>query len=121
DVYRVINDELNNHIHAGENDMGFHLIKKPYDPDNPLPKNMTLEIVKAFLHYFFSFEEATVMWAEPDINNTKSIRLLKLLGFEYVETVFMSYKTALVHCLGKDDYLKFNYVNASSQPRGCLR
>jgi acetyl CoA:N6-hydroxylysine acetyl transferase len=105
DVYRVLNDELHDHVQAGENEMGFHLIRKPYDPINPPPGNMTVDIVRAFLNYFFSFGEATNMWAEPDKNNNKSLRLLAMLGFEYVTSIQMSYKTALVYRLNKSSFL----------------
>ena len=96
DVYSVIADELREHISYEDHDCGFHLLMSPIK--NPIP-GLTVCIVKAFLGYYFSFTEAQRMYAEPDVNNEKSIILLERCGFEKIKTVQMSYKTAHVYCL----------------------
>ena len=58
-------------------------------------------MIKAFLDYYFSFAQAKRMYAEPDINNTKSITLLEKAGFQKITTVQMSYKQAHVYSLQK--------------------
>lgn len=98
DVYSVFADELREHVNGEQHDCGFHLLMAPNK--NPLP-GLTPCIVKAFLEYYFSFPEAKRMYAEPDMNNEKSIKLLERCGFEKIKTIEMSYKKAHVYCLEK--------------------
>jgi Acetyltransferase (GNAT) domain len=108
DVYRVQADELYQLLQPGidvaGDEAGFHLIMAPIDRNNLPAKGLTIAVIRTFLNWYFSFPEATVMWAEPDINNARSIRLVKLLGFEYVKTVTMSYKTAEVYRLSREKW-----------------
>jgi acetyl CoA:N6-hydroxylysine acetyl transferase len=97
DLYKVIADELAGHVDAAEDDCGFHLIMAPIQRNNLPAKGLTLTIIQSFLDWYFTFPQAKVMWAEPDSSNAKSIRLLRALGFEYVKTIQMSYKEALVY------------------------
>jgi RimJ/RimL family protein N-acetyltransferase len=98
DVYSVFADELREHIEHEDNDCGFHLLMSP----NKLPVHgLTTAIVKSFLKYYFSFPTAKRMYAEPDVNNKKSIELLKRCGFKKLKTVKMSYKKAHVFVLEK--------------------
>lgn len=98
DVYSVFADELKEHINVEPNDCGFHLLMAPNK--NPV-HGLTSTVIKAFLDYYFSFPEAKRMYAEPDINNIKSIALLERAGFQRIKTVEMSYKRALIYCLEK--------------------
>ncbi len=98
DVYSVFADELREHIACESHDCGFHLLMAPNR--KPLP-GLTKAIVTSFLNYYFSFEKAKRMYAEPDMLNLKSIALLKKCGFEKVKCVEMSYKKAVVYCLEK--------------------
>jgi len=96
DVYNILADELKGHIDAAPDDCGFHLLMSPNE--KPIP-GLTRIIVRSFLAYYFSFTKATRMYAEPDINNHKSIVLLEACGFKKIKTVDMSYKTAHVYCI----------------------
>jgi hypothetical protein len=98
DVYSVFADELRDHIPHEQNDCGFHLLMAPNG--NPIP-GLTVSIIKSFLEYYFSFPEAKRMYAEPDVNNEKSIALLERCGFKRIKTVQMSYKMAHVYCLDR--------------------
>ena len=98
DVYSGFADELGQHIEHEPNDCGFHLLMSPNRLQVP---GLTTAIVKSFLEYYFSFPEAKRMYAEPDINNKKSIALLERCGFELVKTVEMSYKRADVYVFEK--------------------
>lgn len=98
DVYSVLADELRDHMDAAPNDCGFHLLMSPNNV--PLP-GLTKNIVNCFLEYYFSFHESKRMYAEPDINNKKSIVLLEKCGFSKVKTVEMSYKTADIYFIQK--------------------
>ncbi|MBS1753555.1 MAG: acetyltransferase [Ferruginibacter sp.] len=94
DVYSVFADELKAHIGHEDHDCGFHLLMSP----NKVPVHgLTTAIVKSFLNYYFSFPEAKRMYAEPDVNNKKSIELLEKCGFVKIKTVEMSYKRADVY------------------------
>lgn len=94
DVYSVFADELKQHVEVKPGDCGFHLLMSP----NKQPvQGLTVCIVNAFLEYYFSFPQAQRMYAEPDVNNVKSIALLERCGFHRVKTVQMSYKVAHVH------------------------
>ncbi len=98
DVYSVFADELRDHIACESHDCGFHLLMAPNH--KPMP-GLTKAVVKAFLDYYFSFDKARRMYAEPDMLNMKSIRLLQHCGFNMLKTVQMSYKKAAVYVLEK--------------------
>jgi len=102
DVYRIAADEIAGHIEHSENDCGFHLLMAP----NKQPVHgLTNCVIAAFLNYYFFFPEAERMFAEPDINNIKSIRLLEDAGFKKLKTINMSYKTAHLYCIMREDFL----------------
>jgi len=94
DVYSVFADELKEHVEQEANDCGFHLLMSPIKKAIP---GLTVAVIKSFLNYYFSFPEAKRMYAEPDVNNSKSIDLLVRCGFEKVKVVDMSYKRAEVY------------------------
>lgn len=101
DVYRVLADELRHFVPADENDCGFHLLMAPND--QPIP-GLTLMIVESFLYYFFSFGQARQMYAEPDLTNRRSNRILQQLGFTYHHAIEMSYKTAKLYSITKEQF-----------------
>lgn len=101
DVYSLLADELSEHIISDETDCGFHLLMAPNE--NPI-SGLTSCIISAFLEYFFSFPEAKRMYAEPDINNSKSVRLLEVAGFERTIEIEMSYKKAIVYRLIREQF-----------------
>lgn len=98
DLYSIQIDELKSHIPCSQNDCGFRLLMAP----NQTPiSGLTLQILKTFLEYFFSFAESGKMFAEPDVRNAKSIALLERCGFQRLQTITMTYKTAHIYCLEK--------------------
>jgi RimJ/RimL family protein N-acetyltransferase len=99
----VFADELSDHISSVPYDCGFHLLMAPND--KPIP-GLTVCVVKSFLSYYFSFPEAQRMYAEPDVTNEKSIRLLEKCGFKKLKTVEMSYKRAHVYCLERNEFFE---------------
>lgn len=105
DIYRVAADELGNHVETDADDTGFHLIMAPIVKSDLPVKGLTVAFLDIFIQWYFSFLEAQNLWAEPDVNNARSVRLLRLLGFSYVKTIRMSYKQAHVYRLSKQDYL----------------
>jgi len=99
DIYRVQADELGAHLDAGPDDVGFHLIMAPVSREHLRARGLTRAFLHLFISWYFSFEQARTLWAEPDVNNGRSIRLLRLLGFTYVKTIQLSYKTAHLYRL----------------------
>lgn len=101
DVYAVAVDELNEHIQYEKHDCGFHLLMAPNK--NPV-SGLTGYMIKSFLDFYFSFPQANRVYAEPDVNNLKSITLLEKAGFHKVKTVQMSYKQAHIYSLEKNSH-----------------
>lgn len=101
DVYSVAVDELKEHIKYEKHDCGFHLLMAPNK--NPV-KGLTNTMINAFLDFYFSFPQAKRMYAEPDVNNLKSIALLGNAGFQKMNTVQMSYKQAHIYSLEKSNH-----------------
>ena len=61
--------------------------------------------------YYFSFPEAERMYAEPDITNPRSNRILQQVGFQFIESIKMSYKTANLYVLTRDRFKHSNHSN----------
>lgn len=102
DLYAVASDELKSHIEYDQNTCGFHLLMAP----NKEPVHgLTGCLLQTFLEYYFSFQQAKFMYAEPDTRNGKSIALLERTGFTRLQTVTMSYKTAHIYRLTREDFL----------------
>jgi acetyl CoA:N6-hydroxylysine acetyl transferase len=104
DVYRVLADEIREFIPApGPQDCGFHLLMAPNE--KPIP-GLSVTITRAMLRHYFHFAEAERMYAEPDVTNPRSNRILQQVGFQFIESVKMSYKTANLYVLTRDHFLK---------------
>lgn len=101
DVYRILADEIRQYIMADENDCGFHLLMAPNE--SPV-HGLSVAITRTFLEYYFSFEDATRMFAEPDIRNQRSNSILQKAGFRYLHGITMSYKTANLYCITKQQF-----------------
>jgi hypothetical protein len=101
DVYRVLADELSKQINVTEHDCGFHLLMAPNE--QPVA-GLTQAVITAFLDYYFSFPEASIMYAEPDVLNDRSNRLLQKTGFSFIEQISMSYKTANLYSITKEQF-----------------
>lgn len=98
EVYSVHADELSQYVQHSHDDAGVHLLLSPNDKPAP---DFSVKVVRSFLEYYFSFSRAKYVYAEPDVENTRSIRILSRCGFQYIETIEMSYKMAELHCLSR--------------------
>lgn len=107
DIYQVSSDELAGHVEFSPDDCGFHLLMSPVK--NPV-HGLTRTFVRAFLHFYFSQNPGGKMFAEPDIENIKSIDLLERCGFKKSGTVQLSYKTAHVYSLTKAQFHEKNKI-----------
>jgi Acetyltransferase (GNAT) domain len=102
DIYKVSVDELARHVLFDEQDCGFHLCMAPVE--TPV-HGLSTELIQTFLEYYFAQESTGSMFAEPDVENIKSIHLLEKAGFTRINTIGMSYKTAHVYQLTKTNFL----------------
>jgi acetyl CoA:N6-hydroxylysine acetyl transferase len=108
DIYRVLYDEIHQYILADKNTCGFHLLMAPNE--KPI-HGLTAQIVQTFLEYYFSFPEAVIMYGEPDVNNIRSNRLLQELGFKLIQAISMSYKTANLYSINKNQFYEKNKIS----------
>jgi len=105
DVYKVAVDELAGHISYSENDCGFHLLMSPITTAGNVVHGLTNALIHHFLCFYLSQPETGSMFAEPDAENLKSIRLLEKAGFERIKSIKMSYKNAELFQLTKNKFL----------------
>ena len=101
DVYRIFADEIRQFITADPQDCGFHLLMAPNE--HPIP-GLSIRITHTMLEHYFSFPDAKKMYAEPDITNARSNRILQEAGFRFIETIKMSYKTANLYVITRADF-----------------
>jgi len=105
DIYQVAADELAGHVDYESIDTGFHLLMAP---SKAPVHQLTATLIRAFLDFYFSHPGCGKMFAEPDIQNLKSIVLLRRSGFTEMKTIEMSYKTAHVYSLTKNQFYAKN-------------
>jgi RimJ/RimL family protein N-acetyltransferase len=101
DLYLVASDELRHYVEAGPDDCGLHFLMSP---PNQLPKGSTVQILKAFLDFYFSFQLAERIYAEPDKDNDLANLLARKVGFRYIKAIELSYKTANLYHLTRDHF-----------------
>ena len=102
DFYQVMSDELKEHYACQENDYGIHLLMGPCH--TPI-KGLTPNVMLTLLAFLFSLSIERVA-GEPDIRNEKANRLVESIGFRFVKTIEMSYKTANLYLLERDDFFR---------------
>jgi len=101
DLYLLAGDELRHYVEAGPDDCGLHFLMSP---PNLLPKGLTVLLLRAFLDFYFSFQLAGRIYAEPDKDNDLANLLARKAGFRYIKTIELSYKTANLYCLTRDHF-----------------
>ena len=101
DCYRVQADELGKFIRCNPGDAGIHLLMAPVE--NPV-KGLSKKVIETFLRYYFSFDEALFIYAEPDIYNHKACMLLQKCGFSFVQNVMLESKAASVYLMTRKQF-----------------
>jgi hypothetical protein len=101
DCYRVEADELGKYISCHYHDSGVHLLMAP--SQTPVP-GLTRAVMETFLRYYFSFDEAQHLYAEPDIYNHKACQLLTKCGFGFVQNIMLSTKAASLYLMTKKQF-----------------
>jgi RimJ/RimL family protein N-acetyltransferase len=99
DLYLIAGDELRDYVNAGPDDCGLHFLMSP---PNPQQKGLTVPMLRTFLEFYFSFQLAERIYAEPDKENDFANLLARKVGFQYVKTIELSYKTANLYRLTSD-------------------
>lgn len=101
DLYLVSADPLGALIMHHDNDCGLHLLMLPPKASR---KNLSLQVLHIFTNFYFFFPGSGDLYAEPDKENHLANVLAKRAGFELLQTVQMSYKTANLYRIRKRDF-----------------
>lgn len=95
-------EELLSHFpDAIPNDCGLHLLMCP---PRELKKSWSTTALLAFQQYYFSFPSFTALYAEPDHQNVLANRLALQTGFRFMKTANLSYKTANLYQMTRQDF-----------------
>lgn len=101
DVYRVQAADLGKFISCQPHDCGLHFLMAPtQSPVNGLSRM----ILQTFIAWYFSFNEAACLYAEPDIHNHKACRLLERTGFRFLRNIMLSDKAASLYIMTKQSF-----------------
>lgn len=101
DCYRVEADELGKHLRCDPHDVGMHLLMAPLV--TPVP-GLSRKLMETFLRYYFSFDQAQRMYAEPDIYNHKACQLLTKCGFGFVQNIMLTDKAASLYLMTRKQF-----------------
>jgi acetyl CoA:N6-hydroxylysine acetyl transferase len=101
DLYRLSIDELNAHVDSEINDCGFHLLMLP---PRDLRKGWSVEALRAFQDYYFSFSSAEQLFAEPDCENILANQLALKAGFDFIRSTVLSEKTANIYSISREKF-----------------
>lgn len=103
DAYMVAADELAAHMDHRPGDAGLHLLMCP---PREMQRGWSYYALKCFQQYFFSFDQAGCLYAEPDQENTLANKLATETGFQFVKTIQLSYKTANLYSISREQFLR---------------
>lgn len=103
DLYLVSEDELSNHVNGQPNDAGIHLLM---GPPREMQKGFSFYAIKCLQEYYFSFDGSGDLYCEPDQNNYHANRLAINTGFQFMKTVQLSYKTANLYRITRQQFSK---------------
>jgi RimJ/RimL family protein N-acetyltransferase len=101
DLYNIAADELKDHIDYVADDCGLHLLMLP---PAQMSKGLSLIMLRHFIRFYFSFPVAKRLYAEPDKENTLANRLASKAGFGFLKTIELSYKTANLYLITKNQF-----------------
>ncbi len=107
DCYAVAADELKEHVDPSPGNCGLHILMCP---PRELKKGLTDNMLKAFIKFFFSFGAAQTLFGEPDHRNTAANTAAKRAGFEFRKQIILSYKTANLYSITKQQFYATNPI-----------
>lgn len=103
DLYAVKGDELEQHIDWQPDDAGFHILMCP---PRQMKRRWSYWAIKCFQQYYFSHEGAQRLFAEPDQMNYPANQLAINTGFTFINSAELSYKTANIYCITREQFNK---------------
>jgi len=101
DCYHVSVDELKDHVDGSAGNCGLHILMLP---PRQSQKGLTEAMLNAFIKFFFSFGAAQILFGEPDHRNSAANLAAKRTGFEFLKTIKLSYKTANLYAITKQQF-----------------
>lgn len=101
DVYNVADDELSHHTDYNPHDCGMHFLMMP---PKERSRGLSLTMLRHFIRFYFSFPRAEKLFAEPDRENATAGLLAVKAGFVFVKEIQLSYKTAHLYCITKEQF-----------------
>jgi RimJ/RimL family protein N-acetyltransferase len=101
DYYKVAADEVKEHFDYKETDFGIHLLMGNYN--QPIA-HLTREVMITALAFLFTLDIDRII-GEPDAQNEKANKLVVDVGFRFIKTIQMSYKTANLYMFYKGDFI----------------
>lgn len=103
DLYLLAIDELGKHVDAQPGDAGMHLLM---GPPREMQKGFSFYAIRCLQEYYFSFQESGDLYAEPDQQNYHANRLAINTDFRFIKTVQLSYKTANLYRITRQQFSK---------------
>ncbi len=107
DLYNVEADELKDHVEVIPGNCGLHILMLP---PRQSQKGLTESMLKAFIKFYFSFSAANCLYGEPDCRNSGANIAAKRAGFEFIKTIILSYKTANLYSITKQQFHEANPI-----------
>jgi hypothetical protein len=101
DLYRIQSADLGRYVRYQFNDCGMHLLMAPVKFPVPQLSRMVME---TFVRYYFSFDEAENLYAEPDIHNNKACKLLGKSKFCFVQNIMLTDKAASLYLFTRKQF-----------------
>ncbi len=99
DAYAVHADEIGEHIAHQPGDCGIHLLMCP---PREMKRGWSRAALLGFIEFYFSFNQARRLFAEPDHENFFANKLALSVGFKFLETIELSYKLANLYVREKE-------------------
>lgn len=102
DYYKVSTDEVKEYFDYRETDFGIHLLMGIFH--TPV-SHLSRDVMITALAFLFTLDIGRVI-GEPDALNEKANKLVVDVGFRFIKTIQMSYKTANLYLFDKVDFIK---------------
>lgn len=101
DLYNVSADEIKDHVEVSPGNCGLHILMLP---PRQLQRGLTESMLRAFIKFYFSFGSAQTLYGEPDYRNAAANMAAKRAGFELLKQIKLSYKTANLYSITKQQF-----------------
>lgn len=100
DLYRIQTSDLGKHFSSQLNDCGFHLLITPQKSITALAQ----KVMETFLCFYFSYQDADRLYAEPDIHDHNACRLLEHSGFVFSRNIMLPDKAASIYFITRKQF-----------------